>query len=100
MSFTSSRLMIQRPMVAMVFATSGYADDISSVSSPGLQAKMEYCKTCHGLSGQGYRGAFPMRRLAGQQTDYIENQLKGFTERRRTNPVMFSVAHAPSPASA
>jgi cytochrome c553 len=98
MNFTGSRLAIQLPVVAMVFATSGYADDISSVASADLQAKIEYCKTCHGLSGQGYRGAFPMPRLAGQQPEYIENQLKAFTERRRTNPVMFSVAHALSPA--
>lgn len=98
MNFTSSRLAIQLPVFAMVFATSGYADNISSISSADLQAKIEYCKTCHGLSGQGYRGAFAMPRLAGQQPEYIENQLKAFTERRRTNPVMFSVAHALSPA--
>ena len=63
-----------------------------------LQAKLEYCKTCHGLSGQGYRGAYPMPRLAGQQPEYIENQLRAFIERRRTNPVMFNVAHVLSPA--
>ena len=61
-------------------------------------AKVEYCKTCHGLSGQGYRGYFPMPRLAGQQPQYLENQLRAFIERRRTNPVMRNVAHALSPA--
>jgi cytochrome c553 len=64
----------------------------------GVQAKLEYCKTCHGLSGEGYRGYFPMPRLAGQQPKYVENQLRAFTERRRTNPVMFNVAHALSPS--
>ena len=39
-----------------------------------------------------------MPRLAGQQPDYIENQLKAFVEHRRNNPVMFNVAHALSPA--
>jgi cytochrome c553 len=63
----------------------------------GFQAKLEYCKTCHGLSGEGYRGYFPMPRLAGQQTKYIENQLRAFIERRRVNPVMFNVAHVLSP---
>ena len=63
-----------------------------------LGAKLQYCKTCHGLSGQGYRGYFPMPRLAGQQPEYIENQLRAFIERRRTNPVMANVAHALSPS--
>jgi cytochrome c553 len=63
-----------------------------------VQAKLQYCKTCHGLSGQGYRGWFPMPRLAGQQPQYVENQLRAFIERRRTNPVMQNVAHALSPS--
>jgi len=63
-----------------------------------LQAKLDYCKTCHGLSGQGYRGYFPMPRLAGQQPEYMENQLRAFIERRRVNPIMANVAHALSPS--
>lgn len=39
-----------------------------------------------------------MPRLAGQQPEYIENQLKAFIEHRRNNPVMFNVAHVLSPA--
>ena len=64
-----------------------------AVSKQELQAKINYCKTCHGVSGQGYRGAYPMPRLAGQQPEYLQNQLQAFIERRRTNPVMFNVAH-------
>ena len=63
-----------------------------------FQAKILYCKTCHGLSAQGYRGYFPMPRLAGQQPQYIENQLRAFVERRRTNPIMANVAHVLSPS--
>ena len=59
----------------------------------GLEGKLEYCKTCHGLQAQGYRGYYAMPRLAGQQPKYLENQLRAFIERRRTNPVMFNVAH-------
>jgi cytochrome c553 len=88
----------QAAVMAIVFASSGHADDKSTLSGAELQAKLQYCKTCHGLSGQGYRGAFPMPRLAGQQPEYLENQLKAFVEHRRTNPVMFNVAHALSPA--
>jgi cytochrome c553 len=79
---------------AMVFSATGHAQDFSARD---LQAKIEYCKTCHGLSGQGFRGAFPIPRLAGQQTEYFENQLRAFVDRRRENKFMFSVAHVLSP---
>src|SRR5579859_4943948 len=67
------------------------------VSAAELKAKTDYCKTCHGLSGQGFRGSYPMPRLAGQQPEYLQNQLQAFIERRRNNPVMFNVAHVLSP---
>jgi cytochrome c553 len=68
-----------------------------TVPAQALKAKTDYCKTCHGLEGQGFRGSFPMPRLAGQQPEYIANQLEAFIERRRTNPVMFNVAHVLDP---
>lgn len=68
------------------------------VSAQVLKAKTDYCKTCHGIEGQGFRGSFPMPRLAGQQPEYIAAQLQAFIERRRTNPVMFNVAHVLDPA--
>jgi cytochrome c553 len=69
----------------------------SAVPERQLQAKTEYCKTCHGLSGQGYRGSIPIPRLAGQQSEYLENQLRAFVERKRTSPFMSRVADALSP---
>jgi cytochrome c553 len=85
---------------AIAFAAAGRAQDkdTANFSPRELQAKIVYCKTCHGLSGQGYRGYLPMPRLAGQQPGYLENQLRAFIERRRTNPVMFNVAHVLSPS--
>jgi cytochrome c553 len=85
--------------VFAVVASAAHAEDkaASAVSPHDLKAKTDYCKTCHGVSGQGFRGAFPMPRLAGQQPEYLENQLQAFIERRRTNPVMFNVAHVLSP---
>jgi cytochrome c553 len=68
-----------------------------AVPAQVLRAKTDYCKTCHGIEGQGFRGATPMPRLAGQQAEYIKNQLQAFIERRRTNPVMNNVAHVLSP---
>jgi cytochrome c553 len=70
----------------------------AAVAAPALKAKTDYCKTCHGLDGQGFLGSFPMPRLAGQQPEYLANQLQAFIERRRTNPVMNNVAHVLDPA--
>jgi cytochrome c553 len=69
----------------------------ASVNPQLLKAKIDYCKTCHGIDGQGFRGSFPMPRLAGQQPEYLANQLQAFIDRRRTNPVMFNVAHVLDP---
>src|ERR1700722_13163839 len=69
-----------------------------AVSAQVLKAKTDYCKTCHGIEGQGFRGSFPMPRLSGHQPEYVANQLQAFIERRRTNPVMFNVAHVLDPA--
>jgi cytochrome c553 len=71
-------------------AIAGHADD--------FQAKVTCCKTCHGLSGQGYHGYYAMPRLAGQQPKYIENQLRAFIEHRRKNEIMANVAHVLSPS--
>jgi cytochrome c553 len=67
-------------------------------SSGDTQAKISYCKDCHGVAAQGYNGYFPIPRLAGQQPVYLENQLRAFIEHRRTNNIMFNVAHSLSPA--
>jgi cytochrome c553 len=82
-----------------IFIAAAHAEDKATrpVSAQELKAKTDYCKTCHGVSAQGFRGAFPMPRLAGQQPEYLKNQLQAFIERRRTNPVMFNVAHVLSP---
>ena len=91
----SSHLALTAALATIFFITGANAQ--VGFSQQELQAKLAYCKTCHGLSGQGYRGANPMPRLAGQQTEYLENQLRAFIERRRTNPIMNNVAHVLSP---
>ena len=93
------RLTLPAAMLAVAFCTASHAEDRGAPARQGgLEAKLEYCKTCHGLSGQGYLGYFPMPRLAGQQPEYIEAQLRAFIERRRTKPIMFNVAHVLSPS--
>ncbi len=70
----------------------------SSRARGDVQAKLDYCKDCHGRSAQGFHGYFPIPRLAGQQPEYLKNQLQAFIEHRRTNNIMFNVAHSLSPA--
>jgi len=63
-----------------------------------VQAKLTYCEVCHGVSAQGFHGYYPIPRLAGQQTEYLQNQLQAFAEKRRTNNIMLNVSHVLSPA--
>jgi len=90
---------LQTAVLAVVFSAAARAQDAPDLSGRALQAKIDYCKTCHGLSGQGYRGATPMPRLAGQQPEYFDNQLRAFIERRRENRFMYNVSHVLSPAT-
>ncbi len=103
MRLISLRLPMQATVLALVASTAGHAADPAEIGAAAypkqsLQAKLEYCKTCHGLAGQGYRGYFAMPRLAGQQPKYIENQLHAFIEHRRRNAIMTNAARALNPS--
>jgi cytochrome c553 len=91
------RLLVQTAILTAALAGAAAADERPAASKGTVQGKLSYCKDCHGPSAQGYFGFFPIPRLAGQQTEYLENQLRAFLEHRRTNNVMFNVAHALSP---
>ena len=85
-------------LFAIVFLAAERANGMDSGAVGEVAAKMAYCQDCHGPAGQGYHGYFPMPRLAGQQPEYLKNQLQAFVEHRRTNNIMFNVAHSLSPA--
>jgi cytochrome c553 len=93
------KLVLQMPILLLGFTVGASAQNmkVAALLDRDLQAKLEYCKTCHGVYGQGYHGAFPIPRLAGQQPEYVENQLRAFQERRRENKFMFTVTHVLSP---
>jgi cytochrome c553 len=93
-----SWLMALIAVQALLIDASVAAEERPAVPASVLKAKTDYCKTCHGIDGQGFRGSFPMPRLAGQQPEYIANQLQAFIDRRRTNTVMYNVAHVLDPA--
>ena len=43
-------------MLVLGFSAIGHAQGVVVHAKGGLEAKLEYCKTCHGMSGQGYLG--------------------------------------------
>src|SRR5476649_527921 len=101
MTVSRKRIALLTVILAVGFSVSSQAEDPERAGTlkQSLQAKIEYCTTCHGLSGQGYHGFYPIPRLAGQQIQYIENQLQAYIEHRRENKYMYSVAHVLSPAT-
>jgi cytochrome c553 len=100
MKVISFALALQATILATVFTAAGRAEDQGALafSKQELQAKVQYCKICHGPSGEGFHGAVPIPRLAGQQREYIENQLRALIARRRTDPIMSQVAHPLNPS--
>ncbi len=92
------QLSLPLAILAIALATTARAKDAdTAVSKQAIEAKIKYCEVCHGQSGQGFQGYYPIPRLAGQQPEYIKNLLEAFDERRRVNPIMFNVAHVLSP---
>jgi cytochrome c553 len=83
--------------IALVALGPVQSAETATASQRDLQAKFVYCKTCHGLAAEGFRGSVPMPRLAGQQREYLESQLQAFVDGRRKNKVMFNVAKVLSP---
>jgi cytochrome c553 len=96
----SLRLALQPAVLAIIVVASAQAQDATpaAVSPQAVKAKTAYCEVCHGPSARGFVGYYPIPRLAGQQITYIENQLRGFIERKRSNPIMINVSHVLSPA--
>ncbi len=54
--------------------------------SPAVTA-VQVCSNCHGVDGNSVSPNFP--KLAGQQQEYIVNQLKGFRSHNRSDPAGF-----------
>jgi cytochrome c553 len=92
MKLTNSQLaflaaIILTAILGAAFSGPGRADGTRAPSKGSFHAKLQYCEDCHGPSGQGYLGYLPIPRLAGQTSEYIQNQLRAFVERRRENNV-------------
>jgi len=86
--------------LAIALALAGSADVSGRTAPrPRVSSKIEYCKDCHGASGQGYHGYLIMPRLAGQTSEYFENQLRAFAEHTRERALFINMArvHGMSP---
>jgi cytochrome c553 len=49
-----------------------------------VEGMVHVCSSCHGMDGRSVSPTFP--RLAGQQKDYLEVQLKAFRDKTRADP--------------
>ena len=58
---------------------------VSAQEADARKLATEVCASCHGPRGESISPAFP--RLAGQQADYLESQLKAFRDRTRADPM-------------
>jgi cytochrome c553 len=70
-----------RPRIA-VFAIGCFV--VSAMACHAESPVVKNCTWCHGTSAQGYA---PAPRLAGQRSQYLENQLAGFRTHARDNPL-------------
>lgn len=58
--------------------------DLADPNVSGKTLAQQVCSICHGIDGNSVSPQFP--RLAGQQKEYLENQLKNFRGKHRADP--------------
>ena len=76
--------MITRSTVAMMVVLS-CAASAALAQDDARKTATQVCSSCHGPRGESISSAFP--RLAGQQGDYLEGQLRAFRDRTRGDPM-------------
>lgn len=70
--------------LAALLAIAGCNTAGKLVGDQTVQGTMQVCASCHGADGRSISPTFP--RLAGQQAEYIEVQLKAFRDKTRADP--------------
>ena len=84
MKNTGLRLALTAGLLAIVLPAAARAEN--SGDKQTVEAKIRYCKDCHGQQGQGFQGAYPVPRLAGQTFAYLQAKAEVIMEHRRDNP--------------
>ena len=72
------KLVLQAAVLAIFMPTAVQATDIDE--------KIGYCRNCHGSHLEGFIGYYVAPRLAGQQAQYLENQIKALGKHTRNDP--------------
>lgn len=72
-------------VLASALALSCVASSAMAQQSEARKLAAQVCASCHGPRGESISSAFP--RLAGQQAQYLEEQLKAFRDRTRADPM-------------
>jgi cytochrome c553 len=67
-----------------LFALAGCQGTKPSDTQADLEGTKHVCSSCHGFDGKSISPTFP--RLAAQQEEYLENQLKAFRDKTRADP--------------
>ncbi len=73
------------PAAMLALAAPAYAQS-GTEHSKDVDAKIAYCKKCHGQMGQGLAAAYTVPRLAGQTIPYLEAKFGIISEHKRDNP--------------
>ena len=84
MKNTGLRLALTAGLLAIVLPAAARAQD--SGDKQTVESKIRYCKDCHGQQGQGFQGAYPVPRLAGQTFAYLQAKAEVILEHKRDNP--------------
>jgi cytochrome c553 len=71
-------------MILLLTAVGARSELAESTPPADIAGLVHVCSSCHGPSGRSISSTFP--RLAGQQKDYIEAQLKAFRDHERADP--------------
>jgi cytochrome c553 len=72
-------------VIATALLAAGVVSGAAAQDAEGRKLATEVCSSCHGPRGESVSSAFP--RLAGQQAQYLDVQLKAFRDRTRADPM-------------
>lgn len=73
------------PAMILAFAVPAAYAENGTEHSKDVEAKIAYCKKCHGQMGQGIGAAYSVPRLAGQTIPYLEAKFGIISEHKRDN---------------
>jgi cytochrome c553 len=78
------RMALPVAMLAIMTPLPSNAQD-TQAHSKDVEAKIAYCKKCHGQNGAGLAAAYSVPRLAGQTIPYLEAKFGIISEHKRDN---------------